>query len=55
LDDSEKTQPFDKVFSSEFAKNCFKGMTEAGSRVTDSSYFDRRGGVRVLLQVRSLK
>jgi hypothetical protein len=29
LDDSKKTQPFDKVFSSEFAKNCFKGMTEA--------------------------
>jgi hypothetical protein len=29
LDDSEKTQPFDKMFSSEFAENCLKGMTEA--------------------------
>jgi hypothetical protein len=29
LDDSEKTQPFHKVFSSEFAKNCRKGMIEA--------------------------
>jgi hypothetical protein len=67
LYDSEKTKPFDKVFSSEFAKNCLKGMTEAAERETDthrdkdidtdedSSCFERRGGVSVLLQVSSLK
>jgi hypothetical protein len=46
LDESEKTQPFDKVFSNKFAKNCLKGITEAAQR---------GGGLRVLLQVRSLK
>jgi hypothetical protein len=36
FDDSEKTQPFDKVFSTEFAKNCVKGMTEAAYTAIDT-------------------